>query len=80
MKKSIQTLVSKINESENGKLKGGFGSLKGGMQLPSTNEKCTNGDGGRTCSSTNTVTCENKGDCGSSSNSGTCTNSGTCFA
>lgn len=80
MKRSIQSLVNNMSFSKKGLLKGGFGSLKGGLALlPSVNDKCTNS--GSSCNGSNVNGCTNEKDCYGTTNShGTCTNSLVCFA
>ena len=70
MKKTIKILVEKMDklqEKENGTLKGGFAAIKGGYKAfdDSTNS--------------NTSGCSNTHDCTHSTNTVTCSNSGTCF-
>jgi len=81
MKRSIQILVTRINQDANGELTGGFGHIKGGIkQLPANNDVCTNGSGGTgSCSGTNSLNCTNEGDCSNGTNKTTCSNGGTCF-
>ena len=82
MKKSIQSLISKLKENADGTVSGGFMSIRGGMNpslLLTTNSPC---DNSKTCSGTNDGGCSNTGNCsGTTNRNGTCTNSGgTCFA
>jgi len=76
MKKNVENLVKKILQTSDGKLQGGFLSIKGGMSLlPVSNSKCSNTD----CSNTN-VSCTNDWHCDNTANSAGCTNSWTCYA
>ncbi len=73
MKKSIQKLVFQLQSENDGKLSGGFGSIKGGMSLLkiSTNQQCTNSG---LCTGTNTIDCTNSSGCGDGTNSKVCSN------
>ena len=79
MKRSIQSIISKLGQAEGGKLVGGFGNIKGGVgDLPSYNDGCSNTG---TCTGTNINGCTNSGDCSWGTNkNGSCTNSRDCFA
>lgn len=81
MKKSIKTLVEKLQESSDGKLKGGFSSIKGGAALrpPATNQTSCSNKAGTICNGTNASNCTNAGSCTDSTNTATCTNSGFCL-
>ncbi|QES91066.1 hypothetical protein [Rhizosphaericola mali] len=73
MKKTIKVLVEKMDklkEKNNGKLEGGFTSIKGGFNNILISTNIGNGTG-----------CTNSGDCTQTTNSGTptCTNTKTCF-
>ncbi len=74
MKKSIQKLVFQLQSENDGKLSGGFGSIKGGMSLLllSTNPSCTNRRG---CDGTNTGVCTNLSTSCADATNYTCTNS-----
>ena len=81
MKKTIQQLLNQLGTDHEGKLTGGFTSIKGGYSalVVSQNQTCDNGKGS-TCSGTNTSNCTNSGDCTkSTNNAGTCTNTTNCF-
>jgi hypothetical protein len=81
MIKTIQSLVSKLDAHHDGKLKGGFGMVRGGyLVLPANNaENCTNS--GTICSGTNSGVCTNEINCSNTTNkTRNCTNNGTCFA
>lgn len=80
MKKSIKNLTEKLSVTNNGILKAGFLSIRGGksLSLPGPNVgTCSNG----ICPGSNIKECTNSIDCSQGSNSGTiCTNKGVCFA
>ncbi len=70
MKKSIQSLVEKmekLQESNDGTLKGGFASVSSNSSSSLRTQA-------------NDFSCKNTGDCTKSSNSMDCSNSGTCLA
>jgi hypothetical protein len=79
MKKSIKTLISKLEVSEDGKVKGGFKSIRGGstsLERLANNDKCNNQN---TCSSNNDA-CSNGVNCTNANNSTNCTNTMSCFS
>jgi hypothetical protein len=79
MQKSIHALLSKIQTSENGNLKGGFVSIRGGVSLvvAGHNVDCTNT---YVCSGTNAGGCTNTRTCSDSTNlTQFCSNTGWCI-
>jgi hypothetical protein len=80
MKKSLKSLLKKMQENNFGGQNDGFTVLRNirGGKLPDSNSTgtCNNE---YSCSGSNTSTCNNSGDCTKSSNSGTCTNSTNCY-
>lgn len=66
MKKSIKILVNKLEQDQQGNLKGGFSAIKGGFKtfqtsVLSTNENCTNAVG--CVDTTNKSPCVNQKSC-----------------
>jgi hypothetical protein len=79
MKKDLKNLMRRLSESPEGKMQGGFGSIRGGVEsILSTNQtKCTNSR----CSGTNENICTNQVDCENATNKSTsCSNEAYCFA
>ena len=79
MKKSIQTLASKLEVSEDGKMSGGFGNVRGGsmsLERLGSNDKCNNTG---TCSNTNDA-CTNGFNCTGTTNGTSCANTYSCFS
>lgn len=80
MKQTVNSLVIKLKESSSGAILGGFGSIKGGMNLMIAENpyNCTNS---KVCTGTNSGICTNSGTCTDVTNSvaANCTNSGTCL-
>jgi hypothetical protein len=81
MKKTIHSLIKKLEISGDGKASGGFGSIRGGSVMEEDLSNNTECDNKGTCGGTNSSVCTNGTDCSKSTNStpGSCTNSKTCF-
>jgi hypothetical protein len=80
MKKTLKDLVAKLQETADGKVNGGFGSIRGGREalVGVNSQNCVN-EG--TCSGTNENVCVNKFKCGDSTNkTRNCSNEFSCFA
>ena len=80
MKKTIETLLQKLTENEEGKYIGGYGVIRGGLR--SLRSELNNGQdcsNSFSCTTTNQNTCTNSGSCQDSTNLGGCTNSGACL-
>ncbi len=80
MKKSIQSLLSKVQSDGEGKFVGGFFNIRGGydsLELVSTNSAdCSNKE---TCSGTNELVCTNNKCPKATNNSSGCSNTGSCY-
>lgn len=80
MKKSIQTLASKLEITDTGKIRGGFATIKGGStSLSRLANNATQCDNKATCGGNNQNICTNGVNCSDSTNAAECTNSTTCF-
>ena len=81
MKKSVKNLIQLMEVSVDGKMKGGFLNVRGGLRafdMPSTNlSKCPNE---KTCTGTNKADCTNSVTCTDTTNTTGCHNSGACFS
>ena len=79
MKKSIQGLVSKLDQNAEGKLTGGFANIKGGTSLKRKldNEGVICQNNSQSCSGNNS-NCNNSADCQLGSNTH-CSNTGACL-
>lgn len=75
MRKAIQSFITKLQGHSNGKISGGFGSIRGGFSHSGVDINSCDNSG--TCQGTN-YTCDNTGDCSSATNHSNCTNSRQC--
>lgn len=84
MKKTIKSLIKKMEQTSRGKLSGGFSTVRGGknlFELATNNGSCSNEN---VCSGTNNGGliwhCNNEKNCTKTTNDYWCSNDGSCPA
>lgn len=79
MKKTIKEIIKRSTMAIDGKMTGGFTSIRGGVGLPELGTNSSGCSNVGTCGSTNSSYCHNEYDCGKTTNNLKCDNDLACY-